>query len=93
MAKEKCEKDATCDTCNETSSCSQQEKEAHAQEERLKSKLSHIKHRIMVMSGKGGVGKSTVSTNLAVALSRDGFDVGLLDADIHGPNIPKDAWN
>ena len=89
MAKEKCEKDATCDTCNETSSCSQQEKEAHAQEERLKSKLSHIKHRIMVMSGKGGVGKSTVSTNLAVALSRDGLDVGLLDADIHGPNIPK----
>jgi len=88
MAEEKCEKDATCDTCNQTSSCSQQEKEAHAQE-RLKLTLSHIKHRIMVMSGKGGVGKSTVSTNLAVALSQDGFDVGLLDADIHGPNIPK----
>jgi Mrp family chromosome partitioning ATPase len=88
MAEEKCEKDTVCDTCNESSSCSQQEKEAHAQE-RLKSKLSHIKHRIMVMSGKGGVGKSTVSTNLAVALSLDGFNVGLLDADIHGPNIPK----
>jgi Mrp family chromosome partitioning ATPase len=88
MTKEKCEKDATCDTCNQTSSCSQQEKEAHAQE-RLKSRLSNIKHRIMVMSGKGGVGKSTVSTNLAVVLSRDGLDVGLLDADIHGPNIPK----
>jgi len=88
MAEEKCKKDEVCDTCNQTSSCSQQEKEAHAQE-RLKSKLSHISHRIMVMSGKGGVGKSTVSTNLAVALSMDGFNVGLLDADIHGPNIPK----
>lgn len=88
MTKEKCEKDTICDTCNQSSSCSQQEKEAHTQE-RLMSKLSHIKHRIMVMSGKGGVGKSTVATNLAVTLSLDGFDVGLLDADIHGPNIPK----
>lgn len=88
MTKEKCEKDATCETCNQSSSCSQQEKEAHAQE-RLKLKLSHISHRIMVMSGKGGVGKSTVATNLAVALSLDGLEVGLLDADIHGPNIPK----
>jgi len=88
MVKEKCEKEAVCDTCNESGSCSQQEKEAHAQE-RLSLKLSHIKHRILVMSGKGGVGKSTVSTNLAVALSLDGFNVGLLDADIHGPNIPK----
>ncbi len=88
MGKEKCEKDAICETCNQSSSCSQQEKEIHTQE-RLKSKLSNIKHRIMVMSGKGGVGKSTVATNLAVTLSLDGFEVGLLDADIHGPNIPK----
>ena len=88
MTKEKCEKDSTCETCGQSSSCSQQEKEAHAQE-KLKSTLSHIKHRILVMSGKGGVGKSTVSTNLAVALSVDGFSVGLMDADLHGPNIPK----
>jgi Mrp family chromosome partitioning ATPase len=88
IMKEKCEKESTCETCDQSSSCSQQEKEAHAQE-KLKSTLSHIKHRILVMSGKGGVGKSTVSTNLAVALSADGFSVGLMDADIHGPNIPK----
>jgi ATP-binding protein involved in chromosome partitioning len=88
MTEEKCKKDAVCDTCDQSSSCSQQEKEAHAQE-RLKSKLSHIRHRIMVMSGKGGVGKSTVAANLAVTLSLEGFNVGLLDADIHGPNIPK----
>jgi Mrp family chromosome partitioning ATPase len=88
MEKDRCKIDSTCETCDQTNSCSQQEKEAHAQE-KLKSNLSHIKHRIMVMSGKGGVGKSTVSTNLAVALSMDGFIVGLLDADIHGPNIPK----
>ena len=88
MEKEKCEKDSTCETCDQTNSCGQQEKEAHAQE-KLRSNLSHIKHRIMVMSGKGGVGKSSVATNLAVALSQDGLNVGILDADIHGPNIPK----
>ncbi len=88
MAEEKCKKDAICDTCHESGSCSQQEKEVHAQE-RLRSRLSHIKHRIMVMSGKGGVGKSTVATNLSVTLSQSGFNIGLLDADIHGPNIAK----
>ena len=88
MDEGKCENNTTCETCNQTSSCTQQEKETHAQG-RLNTRLSHIKHRILVMSGKGGVGKSTVSTNLAVALSMDGLEIGLLDADIHGPNIPK----
>ena len=43
----------------------------------------------MIMSGKGGVGKSSVATNLAVTLAMEGYTVGLVDADIHGPNIPK----
>lgn len=47
-----------------------------------------VKHVILVMSGKGGVGKSTTATNLAMALHRRGFRTGLLDADIYGPSIP-----
>lgn len=51
--------------------------------------LSKVKHKLVVMSGKGGVGKSTVAVNLAVALAMRGRSVGLLDADIHGPSVPK----
>lgn len=49
----------------------------------------HAKHVIAIHSGKGGVGKSTVTANLAVALAKAGYRVGLLDADIHGPSMPK----
>ena len=48
-----------------------------------------IKHKIMVLSGKGGVGKSTVATGLALSLARRGMKVGLMDIDITGPNVPK----
>ncbi len=51
--------------------------------------LEKIKRVLVVMSGKGGVGKSTVAANLAVALAGEGKEVGILDIDIHGPNIPK----
>ena len=50
--------------------------------------LKKIKHKIVVLSGKGGVGKSTVAVNLAAALAREGMRVGLLDVDIHGPSVP-----
>ena len=50
--------------------------------------VPQVKNVVLVMSGKGGVGKSTVATNLALALSRKGMRVGLLDADIYGPSIP-----
>ncbi|HIH88878.1 TPA: Mrp/NBP35 family ATP-binding protein, partial [Candidatus Bathyarchaeota archaeon] len=55
----------------------------------LKERMSKVKHKIAVISGKGGVGKSLVTANLAVALSLGEKNVGVLDADIHGPCIPK----
>lgn len=86
--KKKCDPKQECQSCSSSQSCSEDEKQAH-REQMLREKLSHIDHRLMVMSGKGGVGKSTVAANLAVSLARRGYEVGILDADVHGPNIPK----
>ena len=58
-------------------------------DEKAKRSLTRIKNKIMIMSGKGGVGKSSVSVNLAIALAEKGFTVGLMDVDIHGPDIPR----
>lgn len=69
-------------------SCSHREE--HQKEDcKIEQTLSQIKHKIVVMSGKGGVGKSTVSANLAWQLASAGKKVGLLDIDFHGPSIPK----
>lgn len=80
------------DSCG---SCSDERCESHdsldefLEQERKKARLQKIKHKILVLSGKGGVGKSTVAVNLAMGLALAGKRVGLLDVDIHGPSIPK----
>lgn len=56
---------------------------------KVKASLGKIKNKIIVMSGKGGVGKTSVSVNLAIALANRGYRVGLMDVDIHGPDIPR----
>ena len=67
----------------------EQQKQMIEQELRLMEHMKNIKYKIAVMSGKGGVGKSTVAANLAEAFQKKGLLTGILDADIHGPNIPK----
>lgn len=71
----------------ETQEARRQEQELR--DRKLKERTARIKNTVVVLSGKGGVGKSTVAANLAVALSMKGFQVGLLDADMHGPSVPK----
>ena len=83
----------TCDTCHDTDcSAKKQNKDESPQEyadrRKLQATLCRIKHKILILSGKGGVGKSTVAVNLAVALMLAGQRVGLLDVDIHGPSVP-----
>ena len=77
--------DKNCDTCATSDNCN--DKTMNEQDNKINNFLSRVKHKLMVMSGKGGVGKSTVAANLAIALSEKGYSVGLLDVDLHGPSI------
>jgi ATP-binding protein involved in chromosome partitioning len=83
----------TCESCNK-SDCSSLKRNLNESEadfrdrQKLQSRLCRVRHKVLVLSGKGGVGKSTVAVNLAMALCRAGKRVGLLDVDIHGPSIP-----
>lgn len=65
------------------------EEQIKEEEIKVSKTLAKIKNRLLVFSGKGGVGKSTVAANLGLAFSMKGLKVGLLDVDIHGPNLAK----
>ena len=67
---------------------SQQDQHAK-QDAEIKDRLGRIKNKILVMSGKGGVGKSSVAAMLALSLANKGYKVGLMDVDLHGPSIPR----
>lgn len=69
------------------SSCSVSGQDQARQDQAIAAVLSRIDHKLLVMSGKGGVGKSTVAVNTAVFLSKRGYKVGLLDVDLHGPSV------
>ena len=74
----------------ETKSCGQSKDDKHAiQDAEIKDRLNHIKNKIIVMSGKGGVGKSSIAAYLSVSLAKKGYKVGLMDVDLHGPSIPR----
>ena len=73
-----------CPSQNNEMARKQQEQQAM-----IKDNLAKIKHKIFVLSGKGGVGKSSVSANLAAVLSKKGYKTGLMDVDVHGPSIAQ----
>lgn len=76
-----------CAICDENETC-QKDKEGHSRW-LVSKRMERIDYKVLVMSNKGGVGKSTMTTNLAISLALKGYEVGVCDLDIHGPNIPK----
>ncbi|NLF08127.1 MAG: P-loop NTPase, partial [Pirellulaceae bacterium] len=82
-------KDCSKDACSSKQQRPDESEQEFAERQALTQRMCQIGYKLVVLSGKGGVGKSTVSANLAAALSLAGKAVGLLDVDVHGPSIPK----
>ncbi|HJA78873.1 Mrp/NBP35 family ATP-binding protein [uncultured Desulfovibrio sp.] len=89
---------ASCSSCSSASTCASAghpggegctENVMAQQDAAIARRLGQIRHKIFVMSGKGGVGKSSVTVNVAAALAHRGFKVGIMDVDIHGPSVPN----
>ncbi len=68
---------------------SERDKEREEQDKRLTEAMAKVRHKFLILSGKGGVGKTTVAVNLSMGFALRGYEVGLLDVDIHGPNVAK----
>ncbi len=84
--------ESSCGSCPSAGGCSPADQEqcgVDPAEQRMQRVLGKIKHKIVVLSGKGGVGKSSVAVNIAVTLALAGKRVGLLDIDVHGPSVPR----
>jgi Mrp family chromosome partitioning ATPase len=75
---------------NQQSGCSvNKSRSKEEQDAAVQGSLQKIKHKLLVMSGKGGVGKTSTSVNLAIALAKKGANVGIMDVDLHGPDVPR----
>jgi len=88
MEKDSCDKNSGCSTCGTANQCDEKLKQEH-EDRLLRETLTAIRHKVFVLSGKGGVGKTTIAVNLAASLAARGYETGILDIDIHGPNVPK----
>ena len=74
----------------ESMQAAEQKKDPHAEQNAAVEKsLGRIKQKLIVMSGKGGVGKTSTSVNLAISLANKGYQVGIMDVDLHGPDVPR----
>ena len=74
---------------SQSGTCGIQDPAKQQQEAEVKNTLSKIKYKLIVMSGKGGVGKTSVSVNMSIALAKKGYQVGIMDVDLHGPDVPR----